>query len=542
MTRTRLLLVEDDSDHQRLLLRALVEGRPTVDIKLVDGADAFLDAVSQERFSCIVMDYNLGPDTATELLERAAASLNQTPVIVISSSSDQSVVIESMRRGVADYVPKHDAVRPGYLWKSIEHAVSRTRGVERERRRTERRLRELRHAADRDQLTGLWNRRYASRLFANRRTDQPDGLRAVLMIDIDRFKSVNDRFGHDAGDQVLKHVARELQAAATDNEAVIRWGGEEFLVVKEVPDAVEAWIWADRVRRRIQDSRASAEQPTLNVTVSVGVALDIGDGRAEDGLRQADEALYLAKKHGRNRVCTARMAEMLRLADMVGDFDQLSPFQRFHEFRNAASDSLGAVQREHVGPHSQLVRRIALSIAGAMKDKPVHLDILELAAEAHDIGKVGIPEHLLAKASALSPDEKRFIDEHARFGAEIAERLRLPREVIDIINDHHVRFDQASARAAVSVQDESACVAGRGGGGEGRDGRAPTACSIVSLADAFAAMAQDRPYARRRSVSQILSELRRERGGQFDPDVVETVHFVDHAPLLEPSESSLLAA
>ncbi|MGE3109400.1 MAG: diguanylate cyclase [Phycisphaerales bacterium] len=513
MSHTRLLLVEDDSDHQRLLLRALVDGRPTIEIKIVASAPDFLDAIGHDRYSCVILDFNIGPNTASDLLEQAGPLLEGTPVVVISSSTTQSVVIESMRHGVSDYVPKHDAICPGLLWKAIDRAVSRADGAARERRRAERRIRELRRAADRDLLTGLWNRRYAARLLARRCSESEGTQRAMVMVDIDHFKSVNDRFGHEAGDGVLRHVAQVLQQSASQDETVVRWGGEEFLIIMPVQDVAAAWIFADSLRRGVAEQPPVVASGPIEVSISVGVAVGSSREDADQAVRRADDALYFAKNRGRDRVCTSHMVQMLAVAEQVAARAIAEPADRVRAFLAAVHHTLGTVQREHVGPHSELVRRLGVAIGGAMRLRQDELNDIALGAIAHDIGKVSIPETLLAKASVLSDDEKRFVDEHARLGSEIAEKLGLPSAVVRVIADHHLRYDSAAGKPGMAR----------------REG---TPRSIITLADAFAAMVEDRPYSPPRSVSQVLCELRRERGGQFDPDVVETAHFVDHGPLL----------
>lgn len=496
MTKIRLLLAEDDTDHQRLLLRALAEGRPSLDVKLVASASEFLEAVREEAFSCIITDYSLGADTASEILRQAGDALRDVPVIVVSSNTSQSVVIESIRRGVADYVPKHEAIEPGYLWKRVQSAMDQCREARRERRRAERRIRELRLEADRDALTGLWNRRYAVRQLATPFWPSGD---AIVMVDIDRFKSVNDRYGHQAGDEVICYVAGMLRAAASKADAVVRWGGEEFMVIKTSCDPVSAWIWADQVRRRISNGRVEVGGNAISITISAGVAS--GPGLADELVRAADLALYQAKGGGRDRVCTSRMVQLLSTATQIGEHaGTASPIERARAFVASVEPDLGTTQREHLGPHSEHTSEVAVSLAGAMNVSAATIEEVSVGAAVHDIGKAGVPEALLAKTGPLSEDEKRFVDEHVRLGVEIAHKLGMPAPIIDIISSHHTRYDNLDR-----------------GGGATLD---KTACAIVSVADAVAAMAQDRPYVRRRPANWILAELERQGGGQFDPRVV----------------------
>ena len=169
----------------------------------------------------------------------------------------------------------------------------------------EERLAELERLALLDPLTHLPNRRYVeshlqARFAELRRNDWPFG---VLYIDIDHFKSVNDRHGHETGDKVLQLVARTLDADSRPFDIVGRWGGEEFItVVANSADVSRLSQVGERLRAMVAQS-ALREQPRLRVTVSAGAALANPDDTIETLLRRADEKLYQAKNAGRNKVC-----------------------------------------------------------------------------------------------------------------------------------------------------------------------------------------------------------------------------------------------
>jgi diguanylate cyclase (GGDEF)-like protein/PAS domain S-box-containing protein len=172
------------------------------------------------------------------------------------------------------------------------------------------RMEELEKAVLLDPLTEAGNRRLAesvmrANLNALERYRWPF---AVLFLDVDRFKEVNDRFGHDVGDQVLRMVATTLRNSVRLSDVVCRWGGEEFVVLLMNPHPGEAKTVAERIRALVESSSLSVERGRLTVTVSVGVA----EARAGDAvntlLRRADEALYRAKAAGRNQVYLAEEA------------------------------------------------------------------------------------------------------------------------------------------------------------------------------------------------------------------------------------------
>jgi diguanylate cyclase (GGDEF)-like protein len=167
----------------------------------------------------------------------------------------------------------------------------------------------LRDSATRDPLTGLYNRRCLEERMPGeiayaRRHRRP---LAVLLFDVDHFKAVNDRYGHLAGDAVLIAIARLVQQSVRTEDLVVRYGGEEFLILGRSLDGKGAGVFAERLRALVEALPISYGEQRIGVTISVGVA--IGPNEADrDGttlLRRADEALYEAKRRGRNRVCVA---------------------------------------------------------------------------------------------------------------------------------------------------------------------------------------------------------------------------------------------
>jgi diguanylate cyclase (GGDEF)-like protein len=153
-----------------------------------------------------------------------------------------------------------------------------------------------------DVLTHLWNRRAILELLGVELAQARQPSVAVLMIDVDHFKRVNDRHGHAAGDQALRAVAERLRMGVRVMDAVGRYGGEEFLAVLAGVDEAEALRIAERVREQIARKAVSFEQREIPVTCSIGIALGSSADDADTLIRRADQALYRAKRAGRNRV------------------------------------------------------------------------------------------------------------------------------------------------------------------------------------------------------------------------------------------------
>ena len=160
------------------------------------------------------------------------------------------------------------------------------------------RIERLRRAANTDTLTGIANRRVAERALS-----QFAGMQrryAVMMIDIDHFKKINDTHGHDTGDRILQRVAEVLKSRMRAHDTVARWGGEEFLVIVESVSRAEAASIAESLRARVEEDSAAV----LPTTISIGVAHTESGQSVDQIVKRADEGLYAAKNSGRNRVVT----------------------------------------------------------------------------------------------------------------------------------------------------------------------------------------------------------------------------------------------
>ena len=168
----------------------------------------------------------------------------------------------------------------------------------RELRESAERVERLRKAANTDTFTGIDNRRVAERalhLFATRQRRY-----AVMMVDIDHFKAINDQHGHDTGDQILQRIAEIMKSRIRVQGTVARWGGEEFLVIAESVTRNESASIAESLRNRVEQGTGE----TVKTTISIGVAQSDSGQTADHILKRADEGLYAAKNSGRKKVVT----------------------------------------------------------------------------------------------------------------------------------------------------------------------------------------------------------------------------------------------
>jgi two-component system cell cycle response regulator len=230
---------------------------------------------------------------------RARPETRQSAVILVVEQGDVQAAAKGLDLGASDYIEAPFDVNE--LTVRIRSQLRRKRYSDRLRTNVRNGLK----MAVIDPLTGIYNRRYASQhmLRVMERARETDGVFAVMMIDLDKFKSINDRFGHDAGDAVLREFSRRLQENIRGVDLVARFGGEEFFVAMPDIDHAAAAQAAERIRRAVENTPFPVPGGAIDVTVSVGVAIaGSADVDAEAIIKRADCALYAAKDTGRNRV------------------------------------------------------------------------------------------------------------------------------------------------------------------------------------------------------------------------------------------------
>lgn len=313
--RRRVLLVEDDAISRIMTESAL---SPLLDCTVctaVNGQDALAMAL-EIMPQIVITDWLMPVMDGLEFCRalRATDWGQSMYVIMLTGEDTEAKIIEAFEAGVDDYVTKPINVRAlNARMRAALHYVNLLDAWEQDRAQLKRLAAELaisnrrfEHAAMTDLLTGIPNRRAGMDALARawnaaKRTEQP---LAVLMIDVDFFKAINDRHGHAAGDLVLLEVAKAIQTVARKDDSTSRLGGEEFLVVCHNADPTAALLAAERMRRKVKSLRIGIPGCEIQVKVSIGVAnREAGMKDAEEMLHAADKALYTAKNAGRDRVC-----------------------------------------------------------------------------------------------------------------------------------------------------------------------------------------------------------------------------------------------
>ena len=384
-----------------------------------------------------------------------------------------------------------------------------------------------------DGLTGIKTRRFFNEALQSewkraRRTKRPF---SVVLIDLDKFKNINDTKGHLEGDLVLARVGRILEQKSRQSNIVGRYGGDEFVVLMPETSIEQAQILCERLRLWIATDTMLNER---QITGSFGVATFPVHGVSPDEiLHIADMGMYNSKRGGGNRVSTPQDfagSEILASKNAVSQYVELF-LQRenigpesveelvdtMQELAYAIPDGSGvdalleavnvlnrAAESRDVATagHGAAVAHYAEMIANEMALSEEELTDILRAARIHDIGKVLVAESILNKTDKLTRDEFRQIQQHSVLGARIAELIPGGVRVAALVRHHHERFD------------------GGGYPDKLRGEHIPMGARMIAVAEAYVQQTSERSYAVRKNPAQALAELEAMSGTQFDPAVV----------------------
>jgi diguanylate cyclase (GGDEF)-like protein len=350
---------------------------------------------------------------------------------------------------------------------------------------------------------------------------------SIAFIDLDHFKAVNDTYGHEVGDDVLRGVADVFRRHIRQTDVLGRYGGEEFVLVMPETPVDEAAEAAEKLRLLVLKERfTTREGEAIAVSVSIGVAGGLGSRlHVEELLRDADAAMYSAKSLGRNQtfVFAETDEDSARIPRAPISADGRVRAAEIGELgRHAAEAALAAAlapRSHYAGKPSSLIVAIAVRIAQELELPEQEVERIRVAAGLHDIGKVAVSEQILEKPGPLTDEEWQSIVQHPRIGQVIMDQVAAVSDAGAIILHHHERFSGHGYPHGLRGHD------------------IPLGSRIVSIADAYDAMVRDRPYRSAIGHEAALAELRRHAATQFDPDLVAIFCklYADAAPRLDGS-------
>jgi len=343
----RVLLVEDSEDDALLILRELRRGGYDPDSRRIASGPELQAALLEDSWDVVITDHNMpgfSSDAALATVKRCEVDI---PVIIVSGSIGEDIAVTAMKNGAHDYIMKDNLTR---LVPAIAREVRETRNRHAHRVAQE----TIEHLAFHDPLTGLANRHeFEMRLEQALMTADHGVQHALLYMDLDQFKIINDTCGHVAGDELLRQLAMVLRGPMREADTLARLGGDEFGLLLIGCDREHALAVAERTLAQVRDFRFGWEDKTFAIGASIGlVMIEDRSQTRSDLLRMADMACYAAKDKGRNRVHLYRPDDhdlMRRHREMqwVGRLKAALEEGRFELYRQCIRP-LGANRDTHV--------------------------------------------------------------------------------------------------------------------------------------------------------------------------------------------------
>ncbi len=377
----------------------------------------------------------------------------------------------------------------------------------------------LRKLSLRDSQTGLYNYRYLEEVIEaefQRAKRYPHPL-SVIMLDIDYFKSINDVYGHQFGDLVLKQLARQLKMIFRRYDVIIRFGGEEFLVISPGADIVSALNLGQRILEIINRYNFGDKKQKVKLNVTLAV-VSYPQDKSTNGMglvNLANQVLDKAKESGGNRVyssldiikhrspLTLGKKKSTEVRFLQGKIDKLTirSNQNITEAIFAFAKAIELKDHytgEHVEDTVHYVQEICDKLA-LPKDQTA---LIKQGAALHDLGKIGISEKILLKKSKLTRGEFEEIKKHPQIGADILRPIKFLHNLIPLVFYHHEKWDGTGYPSGIKKEE------------------IPIGARIISVADAYQALTSDRPYRKAYSKEKAIKILRAGSGSQFDPRII----------------------
>jgi diguanylate cyclase (GGDEF)-like protein len=326
-----------------------------------------------------------------------------------------------------------------------------------------------------DQLTGVYNRRFFEEEI--KRLDSQRNLPiSIVMIDVNGLKLINDAFGHKKGDDVLIKIAQAIKDSCREGEIVARYGGDEFVMLLPKTSMEAAKHIVERIKEK--SDKKNKEEP-IYLSFAAGIATKTDPAQdIFDILKQADDIMYEQKLHE-------------------------SPYTRGNLIKTLirALYNKNNLEEEHGKRVSEMSGRIGEAL-GYDEEK---LDRIKTLGLIHDIGKVGIEENTLNKKESLSEQEWKNMKKHTEIGFRIVSEIEEMADLAQYVLLHHERYD------------------GKGYPKKLRGKVIPEFARIIAVVDAYDTMTNDTAYRKRMSVKEAVSELRKNAGTQFDPEIIDVL-------------------
>ncbi len=369
-----------------------------------------------------------------------------------------------------------------------------------------------------DSHTGLYNHRYLSEIieiafYRSRRYAHP---LSAIMLDIDYFKSINDVYGHQFGDLVLKQFAKQMKRMLRQYDIVIRYGGEEFVIISPGTDKSMILQVAQRLLDAINLDNFGNAKHIVKLKLSLAVASYPEDivTKGMDLIELTDQILNKVKEYGGNKVYSSTDVKKETPAVSENGHKEGVKFlkNKIEKLTKRANQSLIEavlafaktieLKDHYTGDHVEKTVHFAREIARVLNLSQEEIERIGQASILHDLGKIGISEKILLKRSHL--DKKQFdeIKKHPQIGVDIIRPIQFLHGIIPFLLYHHERWDGKGYPHGLKGEE------------------IPIGARIVAIADVYQSLTSQRPYRKAYSKNEAIKIIKKGAGSQFDPRVV----------------------
>ncbi len=370
-----------------------------------------------------------------------------------------------------------------------------------------------------DSHTGLYNHRYLEQVIEaefhrSKRYAHP---LSVIMLDIDYFKSINDVYGHQFGDLVLKQFARQLKLIMRKYDIIIRSGGEEFIIISPGIDITQGLNIGQRILDAVNLYNFGDKNHNVKLKLSLAV-VSYPEDRSSKGMglvNLADQILAKAKESGGNRVYSAldiskqnglvqeKRSKAIDIKLLQGKLDKLTKRsnQSLVEAIFAFAKTI-ELKDHYTGEHVEQTVRYVTGMCNELGLPKEEIELIKQGASLHDLGKIGISEKILLKKSKLTRREFQEIKKHPQIGADILRPIHFLRNIIPLVFYHHEKWDGSGYPSGIKGEE------------------IPIGARIIAIADVYQALISDRPYRKAYKKEKAMMILKKGAGSQFDPRIV----------------------
>jgi diguanylate cyclase (GGDEF)-like protein len=323
-----------------------------------------------------------------------------------------------------------------------------------------------------DKLTGIYNRLYFEEELSRLNTRRQFPL-SIIIGDVNGLKLINDAYGHDKGDEVLKNIAVLLKKNLRHEDILSRWGGDEFAIILPKTDKANVVKIIDRIKESF------IEHSTITIPLNISMGFSVKNNtrkKINDMIKNAEDIMNEYKLLENE---SARSSIILSLKKALEERDY------------------------ETEEHAMRMANLSSLLGKKLKFNYNELNELRLLAILHDIGKISISDNIILKPDKLTPEEWEIIKKHPEVGYRLAKSSRDLEQIAVGILHHHERWDGKGYPEGIKGK------------------KIPVISRIVSIADAFDAMTNDRPYRKALSRDEAIEEIKREAGSQFDPTLAK---------------------